>query len=89
MQLNKWLMHNSIAYFDCNKILKNVLNSKHIRRCELIFLYNTIKSIEELNKFTMMLPHISDNPENGLHFNNNLQIELISQQEKIILGKAN
>jgi hypothetical protein len=89
MQFNKWSIHNSIAHFNCNKILKNVLNSKHIRRCELIFLYNTVKSIEEFNEFTMILPHISDDPESGLHFDSDLQIELISQQEKIILEKAN
>ena len=81
-------MHNSISHFDRNKIIKNAFRTKYIRNCELIFLYNTAKSIQELNELVMMMPHISDDPENGFQFDNSLEQALLSQREQIILGIA-
>lgn len=88
MQLNKWSMHNSITHYDRNKVLKNALETRMLRRCELIFLYSTPKSIQEINQLTYLLPHISDDPETGLQYNQDLQSEVRSQRELIVLGKS-
>ncbi|PKK78662.1 hypothetical protein RhiirC2_769966 [Rhizophagus irregularis] len=75
MQLNKWSMHNSITHYDRNKVLKNALKTRKLNRRELIFLYSTPKSIQEINQLTYMLPHISDDPDEGIDYNQDLQSE--------------